>query len=181
MINIVWIGRIISVNRAANKETMYVEMNESFVFKNYEMTPIEAYILSADDFIEKIGGEVNDKEDKDSQKIICVRLRIKNILGETRTWEALLESGLGEGFEKADGLWCSARWPFYTNNINFVPGEQFEDGESLELWIATSIQKISGFSNKAWEKIENQDFYYVMSFYPDAIRIKLDIKTEVQS
>ena len=172
-LNIIWIYRIVTINKSAYKKTNYYEMNESFRYMDVEVKALEAHIYTPDEFEEKVGGVIGDKKDDDSMKIICMKLNIKNVSGKTISWDKLFNNETGLGFSSADKLWCGAYWPSYTANINFVPGEAFEDGEEVELWYSTAMNKEAGVSKKTWKNPMRRGYYYVFDTYPNAKKIRL--------
>ena len=172
-LNIIWIYRIVTINKNAYKETVFYEMNESFRYMDVEVKALEAHIYTPDEFEEKVGGVIRDKKDDDSMKIICMKLNLKNVSGQTISWDKLFNNETSFGFSSDDKLWCGAYWPFYTANINFVPGEAFEDGEEVELWFSTAMNKEAGISKKTWNNPMRRGYYYVFDTYPNAKKIRL--------
>ena len=64
--------------------------------------------------------------------------------------------------------------------LNKFYGEQLDTGKKQDIWIATTMSRAC-FREKTWENLSDMEFEYVVSLYPDAVRIRLKTGGILQS
>ena len=88
---------------------------------------------------------------------------------EAISWDDIF-SVIGEGFVCRG--WGSAYNPYMGAKLNKFYGEQLDTGKKQDIWIATTMSRAC-FREKTWENLSDMEFEYVVSLYPDAVRIRL--------
>lgn len=68
--------------------------------------------------------------------------------------------------------WGSAYNPYMGAKLNKFYSEQLDSGMQQDIWIVTTVSRVC-FREKTWENLSDMEFEYVVSLYPDAVRIRL--------
>jgi hypothetical protein len=167
---IFWISRIYSVNYNAPYVEKTYSMSDTISLDDLDISVAEWQLYTPDQFKQRFLCDVEDDFYGLETLEIAVCLNIKNASDR--------EIGLDEidnmtacGFEM--DTWCSSVNPFVAQNINKYTSEILEAGETLKIWYVVQVSSVS-FKHKNWEKIYDKDFYYVLTLYPEKVRIKLD-------
>ena len=109
------------------------------------------------------------KEDADGAKVACVQFTVRNDSENAISWDDVF-SVMGEGVV-CEG-WGSAYNPYMGAKLNKFYSEQLDSGMQQDIWIVTTVSRVC-FREKTWENLSDMEFEYVVSLYPDAVRIRL--------
>lgn len=169
---LIWTIRIVNVNKRDDVSEMDISMYQTFYCDGLSITPTESHLYTVPEFQTAMGTEVETEED--DGYIVCVKFRVKNETGEALGWDTIMDS-MGYGFETL--TWYSACEPFLGAKINIFSSENLESNAEADVWFATQVRK-ECFRVKSWEKIEKNEFYYVMDVYPDPVKIRLEVREE---
>lgn len=167
-----WSCRIYSINRV-KEDVQYYTMQDTIDYDGIDIQPREAGLFTAEEFSDRFRISIEDVKAINGLegKFICVCLRFTNHTGADISWDTLMYNA-GEGFETT--TWCSAPIPGFGAYMNVFRAETFEAGAVQDIWFVTNVDK-SCFKQKNWEHIGEYPFYYVLSLWPEKIKIKLDI------
>ena len=167
---IFWCGRIYSVNSACSDDTERYEAGEVVPGQDIEMRCMESHIYSVDEYKQRFGDhEVYVLEPGD--RLLCVCLNVRNISGGSLSWDEVMDRTLG-GFESV--TWFSAVVPGMGQNINIFRSSQLDAGADQDIWYVTMVSRVS-FSQKTWDNIKGEEFWYVPALEPVKIMMKLEI------
>lgn len=169
---LLWTIRIVNVNRNDGVINMDISMQQIFYYGGLSIIPTESHLYTITEFQQVMDTEVETEQD--DAYIVCVKFRVKNETGEVRSWDEIMDC-MGYGFESL--TWYSAYEPFLGVKINRFSAENLEHNEEADVWFATQVRK-ECFQEKNWEKIEEQEFNYVMDVYPNPVKVKLEIGEE---
>lgn len=164
--------RIVNVNMRDEFTNMDISMQQIFYYGGLSITPIESHLYTIAEFRKVMDTEMETEQD--DAYIVCVKFRVKNDTGEVLGWDEIMDC-MGYGFETL--TWYSAYEPFLGAKINRFSAENLEHNEEADVWFAAQVRK-ECFREKSWEKIEEQDFYYVMDVYPNPVKVKLEVREE---
>ena len=165
--------RIISLNNRFSCVSKDFGMNESFMWNEMDITPLESHLFSISEFEDYMQMEFSEYEDAqldDTSKILCLKLKISNQTGSDMEWDKLFDS-LGYGFET--DTWCSQIAPFLGSKLNGFYTPKFENGATETVWLATVLSKDS-FTEEFWGLMNKNDFYYILDVMPNKARICLE-------
>lgn len=165
---LLWGVRIVRINRESEVSEVSLQMQETFDWMGVETTPLEAHMYTLQEYNEIMGADA--ATDGNDDYILCLKLNVVNRTGEDISWDALFDN-FGYGFETT--TWCSAIQPYLGAEINIFYTETLQDGSSQDIWFATTVEK-DCFKKKHWDDITGMDYYYVMSVYPEPVKIKLE-------
>lgn len=168
ILSLLWGIQIIRVNKENNVAETCYQMQEPFEWKGMTVTPTEAHIYTLQEYNKIMGAEAQTQGNDDC--IVCLKVNVVNNTGKDMGWDVIMDD-FGYGFETL--TWCSAYDPFLGADINIFHSEVLEAGENQDIWYATSVEK-DCFKQKHWELVQSLDFYYVMSVYPEPVKIKLE-------
>lgn len=163
---LLWVIQVVNLNRGKENNVMYVEQGQEFYYGGFAIQADEFLLLDSDEYGTYFGME-NDVAD--SEKAVCVRLMVRNDSDEAISWDDIF-SVIGEGFVCRG--WGSAYNPYMGAKLNKFYGEQLDTGKKQDIWIATTMSRAC-FREKTWENLSDMEFEYVVSLYPDAVRIRL--------
>lgn len=165
---LLWTMRIIRVNQESRISEAAIGMGETFDWMGVEATPLEAHLYTLQEYNKIMGTDaVTDGNDDD---ILCLKINVVNRTGEAIGWDAFFDQ-FGYGFETV--TWGSAGVPSLGAKLNLFASETLEDGASQEIWLATIVER-DCFRESHWETISDMEFWYVMSVYPEPVRIRLE-------
>lgn len=170
LILVVWVARVIYINRVSSVETVFLYLNDNIDCGKYTIVPSEARLFTLDDYEdffqvdidegEATGGGANDK-------IIGLRLHITNTSTESLRWDEVL-SDIGYGFESL--TWCSVVNPWLGKDINILYDKEFKPGVGIDYWLVTRVAR-SSFGNGSWKDLKAEDFMFTLDIYPRPVRI----------
>ena len=163
---LLWAVRVINLNRETEADIRYIEYGQEF-YNGPAVVRTLQFLLLDEAAYEAQFGVVTDMGD--AKKALCLQFEVYNGSDASVSWDDVF-ANMGEGFEcKA---WYSVYDPYMTANLNVFPSEKLAPGETEEFWLVTTVSKIC-FRDKTWEKLSDMEFEYVLSMYPDAVRIRL--------
>ena len=163
---LIWGIRVINLNRDMKTDIQYIEYGQEFYTGPVTVRTVQFLLLDEESY-EAQFGVVTDMGD--AKKALCLQFEVYNGSDASVSWDDVF-ANMGEGFEcKA---WYSVYDPYMTANLNVFPSEKLAPGETEEFWLVTTVSKIC-FRDKTWEKLSDMEFEYVLSMYPDAVRIRL--------
>lgn len=163
---LLWVIQVVNLNCGKENNVMYVEQGQEFYYGGLAIQADEFLLLDSDEYGTYFGME-NDVAD--SEKAVCVRLMVRNDSDEAISWDDIF-SVIGEGFVCRG--WGSAYNPYMGAKLNKFYGEQLDTGKKQDIWIVTTVSRVC-FREKTWENLSDMEFEYVVSLYPDAVRIRL--------
>lgn len=169
---LLWAIRVVNLNREKKSDTIYMEQGQEFYCGPIAIQAEEFLVLDAEEYEVRFGVE-GDVADED--RAACVRFAIRNDSEEAVSWDNVA-SVMGEGFVCRG--WGSSYDPFMGSKLNIFYSEQFEPGAKEEIWLVTTLSRIC-FRDETWEKLPDMEFEYVMSMYPEAVRIRLHMERPV--
>ncbi len=163
---LLWAIRVVNLNQEKKSNVMYVEQGQEIYYGGLAIQADEFLLLNADEYEAYfgVGDDVTDNE-----KAACVRFIVRNDSENAISWDNVI-SVLGEGFVCKG--WGSSYDPFMGAKINVFYSEQLNPGMEQEIWIVTTMSRVC-FREKTWENLSDMEFEYVVSLYPDAVRIRL--------
>ena len=163
---LLWAIRVVNLNQEKKSNVMYVEQEQEFYYGGLAIQADEFLLLNADEYEAYfgVGDDVTDNE-----KAVCVRFIVRNDSENVISWDNVI-SVLGEGFVCKG--WGSAYDPFMGAKLNKFYDEQLNPGMQQDIWIVTTVSRVC-FREKTWENLSDMEFEYVVSLYPDAVRIRL--------
>lgn len=165
---LLWGVRIVKVNQESKVSEISFHMQETFDWMGVKVTPMEAHMYSLEEYNDIMGAEASTEGNDDN--ILCLKLNVVNETGEDISWDALFDN-FGYGFETI--TWCSAIQPYLGAEINIFYSEMFRDGTSQDIWLATTVEK-DCFKKRHWDGVSEMEYYYIMSVYPEPVKIKLE-------
>ena len=158
--------RVVNLNQEKKSNVMYVEQGQEFYYGGLAIQADEFLILNADEY----DAYFDVKDDvTDGGKVACVQFTVRNDSENAISWDDVF-SVMGEGFVCKG--WGSAYDPFMGAKLNKFYDEQLNPGMQQDIWIVTTVSRVC-FREKTWEKLSDMEFEYVVSLYPDAVRIRL--------
>lgn len=163
---LLWTIRVVNLNREKKSGTVYIEQGQEFYCGPLAMRAEEFLVLDAGEYETRFGVE-GDVADAD--RAACVRFTVRNSSEEAVSWDDVF-SAMGEGFVCRG--WGSACDPFMGSKLNSFYSGQLGPGAQEEIWLVTTLSRIC-FREGTWEKLPDMEFEYVMSMYPEAVRIRL--------
>lgn len=163
---LLWVIRVVNLNQEKESNVMYVEQGQEFYYGGLAIQADEFLLLNADEYEAYFGVEDDVSDD---EKAVCVRFTVRNDSENVISWDNVI-SVLGEGFVCKG--WGSSYDPFMGAKINVFYSEQLNPGMEQDIWIVTTASRTC-FREKTWENLSNMEFEYVVSLYPDAVRIRL--------
>ena len=163
---LLWAVRVINLNRETEADIRYIEYGQEF-YNGPAVVRTLQFLLLDEAAYEAQFGVVTDMGD--AKKALCLQFEIRNESDASITWDEVF-ANMGDGFECKG--WYSVYDPYMTANLNVFPSEELAPGETEEFWLVTTVSKIC-FRDKTWEKLSDMEFEYVLSMYPDAVRIRL--------
>lgn len=161
-----WAIRVVNVNREYGDDTIYVEQGQEIYYSSFAIRAEEFCLFDAEEYTARFDVEGEVAED---ERAACVRFTVRNDSKEAISWDDVF-SVMGEGFVCRG--WGSSYDPFMTSKLNTFYAEQLEPGKEQDIWIVTTVSRIC-FREKTWNKLPDMGFEYVLSMYPDAVRIRL--------
>lgn len=167
---LLWGIRVFWVNQEHAEKETYYQMQEAFEWNGILVTPVEAHLYSLTQYNERMGVEAETSDADDY--IICLKVNMVNDTGKDMEWNRLLD-GFGYGFETL--TWCSSIDPWLGADINVFHSEKLQNGMNQDIWFVTPISR-SCFQKRNWKRLSDMDFYYVLSLYPDSVKIKLEME-----
>ena len=170
---VIWIVRVLYVNKKYSADTVYLNMNTQIDFGDYIIIPEESKLLSVNEFESYFGLNMEDFSElgiNETDKIICLRLHIRNTSGHTLEWRDVL-SECGEGFETI--TWGSSYEMMLGRIINILYEDSFGANCEIDYWLVTPVSKIS-FKKVTWENLSVDDFMFTFSLYPNSVKIRLN-------
>lgn len=173
---LLWTIKIVQVNKADTSIVKYLEINETFVKDELEVTPLMGGVYTVEEYKALTGNEDMDLSfaESNGEMIICVLLHIKNISDSALRWEYVINK-LDYGFES--DRWMSNAISSYTNGLRIVHTEKMESGSEVDFWYATGINSLP-FDSDHWVNIQNIQFYYVVDVYPNSTRVRIPLESE---
>ena len=163
---LLWVIRVVNLNREKESNVMYVEQGQEFYYGGLAIQADDFLLLNADEY----DAYFDVKDDViDGAKVACVQFTVRNDSENAISWDDVF-SVMGEGFVCKG--WGSAYDPFMGAKINVFYSEQLNPGMEQEIWIVTTMSRVC-FREKTWENLSDMEFEYVVSLYPDAVRIRL--------
>ena len=167
---LLWGVRVFMVNKRHTVAQTYYQMQEAFEWNGVLVTPAEAHLYSLTQFNEIMGVEAKIQNEYDY--IICLKVNMENDTGKDIEWDRLID-GFGYGFETL--AWCSSIDPWLGADLNVFHSETLQDGENQDIWFVTGISR-SCFQKHRFKRLTDMDFYYVLSLYPEPVKIKLKME-----
>lgn len=164
-----WGMHVYNLNQAYNCKDTYYNIGDTFEIAGLKFEPMEHHIYEKDEYIARFGDEkisVFDEYEGDI-RILCLQVKVTNKTNEDLEWEGII-TNFGYGFESS--IWCSSNIPVLSAQMNHFSSEFLASNTSDYIWFATIISG-NYFREKYWEKIDDIDFYYVVSLQPDRVRI----------
>lgn len=163
---LLWVIRVVNLNREKESDVMYVEQGQEFYYGGLAIQADEFLLLNADEY----DAYFDVKDDvTDGGKVACVQFTVRNDSENAISWDDVF-SVMGEGFVCKG--WGSAYDPFMGAKLNKFYDEQLNPGMQQDIWIVTTVSRVC-FREKTWENLSDMEFEYVVSLYPDAVRIRL--------
>lgn len=163
---LMWVIRVVNLNQEKESNVMYVEQAQEFYYGGLAIHADEFLLLNADEYDDYFGVEDDVTDDEDA---VCVRFTVRNDSENAISWDNVI-SVLGEGFVCKG--WGSSYDPFMGAKLNKFYDKQLNPGMQQDIWIVTTASRVC-FREKTWENLSNMEFEYVVSLYPDAVRIRL--------
>ena len=163
---LLWVIRVVNLNREKESNVMYVEQGQEFYYGGLAIQADDFLLLNADEY----DAYFDVKDDViDGAKVACVQFTVRNDSENAISWDDVF-SVMGEGFVCKG--WGSAYDPFMGAKLNKFYDEQLNPGMQQDIWIVTTVSRVC-FREKTWENLSDMEFEYVVSLYPDAVRIRL--------
>lgn len=163
---LLWVIRVVNLNRENESNVMYVKQGREFYYGELAIQADEFLLLDSDEYSTYFGIK-NDVAD--SEKVACVRFTVRNDSEKTISWDDVF-SVIGEGFVCRG--WGSAYDPYMGAKLNKFYSEQLDSGMEQDIWIVTTVSRVC-FRKETWENLSNMEFEYVVSLYPESVRIRL--------
>ena len=172
LVLMIWAIRVVYINRAYNKNVTILEMDSYINYGSFRAKAVESELMTSEEFEDRFGVDINkeglyrimDKEDR----LICLRFHVENIAGEILQWDDVLT--FGEGFETI--TWSSVSIPDIERYVNIVYDDAFRPDEEVDFWHITVVSR-NMFRMDTWNSLDTSDFYFTLSKYPEAVRIRL--------
>ena len=164
---LLWFVQIIRINKESAVSETQFNMGETFEWGGVKITPVEAHMYTLQEYNEAMG--TSAATDGNDDNIICLKLNVVNDTDKDIDWNALFNN-LGYGFETT--TWCSSMQPSLEGEINIFYSEMFKSGTSQDIWLATTVER-DCFKKDSWEKVPAMDYSYVLSVYPNPVKIKM--------
>ena len=163
---LLWVIRVVNLNREKESDVMYMELGQKFYYGELAIQADDFLLLNADEYDAYFGVEDDVTDD---EKAVCVRFTVRNDSDNEISWDDVF-SVMGEGVV-CEG-WGSAYNPYMGAKLNKFYSEQLYSGMQQDIWIVTTVSRVC-FREKTWENLSDMEFEYVVSLYPDAVRIRL--------
>lgn len=163
---LLWVIQVVNLNRGKENNVMYVEQGQKFYYGELAIQADDFLLLNADEYDAYFGVEDDVTDD---EKAVCVRFTVRNDSDNAISWDDVF-SVMGEGVV-CEG-WGSAYNPYMGAKLNKFYSEQLDSGMQQDIWIVTTVSRVC-FREKTWENLSDMEFEYVVSLYPDAVRIRL--------
>ena len=64
--------------------------------------------------------------------------------------------------------------PDIDRQINILNGECLAPGDSQKIWFVSPVNKVC-FKERSWERIDEYQYYYVLSLSPRKIAVRLKV------
>ena len=169
---IAWFSRVVYINKLYRVDTVYLNIGTQIDFGDFIITPIEANLLSVNEFENIFSIERGDDFELgifEYDKMICLKVHIKNVTDHKLEWRDVLFV-CGEGFETS--TWASACDPVLRKMINPIDDDVLNPDCEIDYWLATCVARIA-FKDSTWDTLSIEDFVFTLSLYPDSVKIKL--------
>ncbi len=163
---LIWGIRVINLNRDMKTDIQYIEYGQEFYNGPAVVRTLQFLLLDEAAYEAKFGV---DTDMGDTKKALCLQFEIRNESDASITWDEVF-ANMGDGFECKG--WYSVYDPYMGAGINMFSSEELAPGESEKFWLVTPVSK-SCFREKTWDELSDMEFEYVLSMYPDAVRIRL--------
>lgn len=163
---LLWAVRVINLNRETETDIRYIEYGQEFYNGPAVVRTLQFLLLDEAAYEAKFGV---DTDMGDTKKALCLQFEIRNESDASITWDEVF-ANMGDGFECKG--WYSVYDPYMGAGINMFSSEELAPGETEKFWLVTPVSK-SCFREKTWDELSDMEFEYVLSMYPDAVRIRL--------
>lgn len=163
---LIWGIRVINLNRDMKTDIQYIEYGQEFYNGPAVVRTLQFLLLDEAAYEAKFGV---DTDMGDTKKALCLQFEIRNESDASITWDEVF-ANMGDGFECKG--WYSVYDPYMGAGINTFSSEELAPGETEKFWLVTPVSK-SCFREKTWDELSDMEFEYVLSMYPDAVRIHL--------
>lgn len=167
-----WGCRIYSINQCSDN-TEYYDMEDVIDYDFMSVQPIESHLYTVEEFYERFG--IMSEETMGEKYLLCVSLRVRNLSEEKISWDTVMEH-TNCGFETT--TWASAIATNETMALNVFYTDALEVNGTQDIWYVTGVNEIC-FKSKNWECIKEYPFSYVLTLYPEKIKIRLKIEEGV--
>lgn len=172
---ILWYVKVLDVNAKGKAKTKYYALNENIELTEitYKATEFKMYTYES---LKRVFPNAFLEEAEKNSRYIVAKIEILNTSDKSveKNYAVQVTSA---GFESLQ--WLSSIAPYLFESINPDLSGVINPGEKLDYYAVTSVNP-NCFSKKGWKKIENESFDYVISLYPNPVRIRLGVPEVVR-
>ena len=163
-----WASKIYSINQH-KPEAIVFDIGETVDCGDLELHFDESHLDDLDEFNNRFGVEYNNNSGECKLLSVCIDVKSKS--DADIEWDDVFRF-LECGFESP--VWGSVMNPEIDSAINTFHSDCLAPGESQKIWFVSPVNKVC-FKEKSWERIDENQYYYVLSLSPKKIAVRLKV------
>lgn len=165
-----WIVRIISINLNPPL-TEYYNIGDKLELNGIEFLFLESHLEDPEEFTARTG--ISFENDINCEcKLISLCIEVTNKSNEDFEWDYVIDC-LNADFESPE-CWSSACNPDLLYALNEFRSDSLYPGVSQKIWFTSVVNEIC-FKEKAWKKIEEYKFIYVLSCFKNRTAVRINV------
>ena len=159
-----YVWRVVYLNinsQGFRVETEVHEMNEVFIYNDFQYNMLSFEILNKSELEEKFDIDTDAEEDT---KYLLAKFNVKYLGGENDKLTPLFYAN----FES--GSWSNGFKSILLNAVN-KEGMRFDNNQEKTLYVVSAMVSVQ-FSESEWKKADKRKFNLVLGTYPKKVEIK---------
>ncbi len=163
-----WVSKIYSINLYKPEATIF-DIGQTVDCGDLELHFDESHLDDPDEFSKRFGVEYDGNFGECKLLSVCIDVTSRS--DADIEWDDVFNF-LECGFESS--VWGSVMNPDIDRQINILNGECLAPGDSQKIWFVSPVNKVC-FKERSWERIDEYQYYYVLSLSPRKIAVRLKV------